>query len=146
MLPKNIQNLAEEFQKLTGVGKRSSLKLSIDLLQLNNDDYQAFQVALKNMRLETTFCYKCVFFAEGNRESHQQFECEFCKNPNRNQTQICLVEKPTDVLNIEKSQIYRGLYHCLNNLISPLDNIFAENTTLNKLWLRLEDLISQKNL
>jgi recombinational DNA repair protein RecR len=60
--------------------------------------------------------------------------CQICQDSHRNPFQICLVEKPTDILNIEKSQIYQGFYHVLNKLISPLDKVFVENTTLSELF------------
>lgn len=143
MLPQSIQNLAEEFQKLDGVGRRSGLKLTLDLLQLDQENYLQFTQALETMRKDTTFCSLCHFFAQGSRTQTEQVICDFCRNHKRQQDQICLVEKPTDILTLEKSNIYNGLYHCLNHLISPLDNIFAENTSLQDLWPRIDKVINE---
>ncbi|NJS41142.1 toprim domain-containing protein [Candidatus Gracilibacteria bacterium] len=71
--------------------------------------------------------------------------CEICQDETRNSYQLCILEKPTDVLTIEKSQIFRGKYHVLTNLISPLDNIFAENTTISQLVASRIPSLLQKN-
>jgi recombination protein RecR len=133
MLPIPILELAEKFRTLPGVGVKSSQKIAIDLLQLKEGDYELFIKALTQAKSKTRFCLQCGFFAEKNL-------CEICDNQRRNQNQICLVEKPTDVLSLEKSEIYHGVYHVLNKLISPLDNIFAENTTIEDLIKRVSNL------
>jgi recombination protein RecR len=81
------------------------------------------------MRESVHFCNNCGFFA-------QQELCQICQDENRNRWQICLVEKPTDIVSVEKSHVYNGHYHVLNNLISPLDNIFVEDTTIHDLLER----------
>ena len=129
MLPPSITNLTEKFRLFPGIGFRSSQKLSLDVLQMSDENYQDFIKAIQETRDKVKFCHDCGFFAEGNL-------CQICQNKARNNQQLCLVEKPTDVISLEKSEIYRGKYQVLNNLISPLDNIFPEDTSLPDLFER----------
>lgn len=139
MLPQPIINLSEKLRLLPGIGLKSSQKMSIDILQLSNEDFGQLMLSLQQTRSITRFCDNCGFFASDKL-------CQICSNPNRNQFQICIVEKPTDVLSLEKSENYKGFYHILNRLISPLDNVFAENTTVNQLLeQRMTKLIQSGN-
>jgi recombination protein RecR len=135
MLPLAIINLAEKFRTLPGIGNKSSQKMSLDILQSSDEDFANLIIAMNDARNNVRFCDKCGFFAEGKL-------CNICSNQNRLRTQICIVEKPTEVISLEKSEIYNGSYHVLNKLISPLDNIFAENTTISKLIDTISDLVS----
>ncbi|MEM1312810.1 MAG: recombination mediator RecR [Patescibacteria group bacterium] len=140
MLPKPIEDLAEKFRLLPGIGYRGSLKMALDLLQMEADKFGEFQSALTSVRSEVKICSNCGFFASDSAINL----CEICKSKSRKANQICLVEKPTDVITIEKSQVYKGYYHVLNNLISPLDNIFAEDTTIGDLLdRRIKDVLSR---
>jgi recombination protein RecR len=134
MLPASITTLTEQIQALPGVGRRGAQKLALDLLQLPNQQFINLDEAISRMRNEVKFCHNCGFFAQNSEV--QNIICSICSNSGRSKFQICLVEKPTDVLNIEKTQIYSGLYHVLGNLISPLDNVFVENTSLMDLMDR----------
>jgi recombination protein RecR len=127
MLPQPIENLAEKFRKFPGIGFRSSQKLALDILQTYQEDYQELLIALDFMRKNVDFCQNCGFFSQGKI-------CDICSNKNRTDLQICLVEKPTDIITLERSESFRGKYHVLQNLISPLENIFPENTTLSDLF------------
>jgi recombination protein RecR len=135
MLPKAMQNLSDKLKYFPGVGTRSSQKLALDVIHLDGQKYDELMAAFTQARSEVGFCDQCGFFAQKGKL------CEICGDQTRNKTQICLVEKPTDVISMEKGQIYRGYYHVLNALISPLDNIFAENTRIGELFEhRLGDL------
>jgi recombination protein RecR len=128
MLPKAMQDLADKLKYFPGVGTRSSQKLALDLIHLTPEKYDELIVAFNQARTDVGFCDQCGFFAQKSKL------CEICSDQTRNRAQICLVEKPTDVISMEKGQIYRGYYHVLNALISPLDNIFAENTRIGELF------------
>jgi recombination protein RecR len=130
MLPAQIEEVSTEFRKLPGVGVRGSQKIALDILQLNSDNFVSFLQSLENMRKEVTFCSNCGFFAE--KTSNLPL-CNICKDASRLNHQICLVEKATDIITVEKSQSFRGVYHVLEKLISPLDNIFPQDTKLNEL-------------
>lgn len=138
MLPESIDVLAHTLRYFPGVGKRSSQKLALDILQLETEQFTEFTQAVEKVRAEVHFCKTCGFFAGGD-------QCEICRDTNRINYQICLLEKPTDVISVEKSSIYRGKYHVLKKLISPLDNIFAEDTDIPALVNRLKELVKQHN-
>jgi recombination protein RecR len=130
MLPKAIQDLADNFQKFPGVGFKSSQKLALDVLQMKEEDYQDFFSAISQIRESVKFCDNCGFFAQKKLETEVSCLCEICKNPTRKPFTICLVEKPTDVITLEKADIFNGQYQVLENLISPLENIYPENTKI----------------
>jgi recombination protein RecR len=139
MLPLSILELAQKIRNLPGMGAKSSQKLALDLLQSKQEDFDDLMEAIKNSREKTFFCKQCGFFAEGHL-------CNICSNSSRNQSQICIVEKEIEVISLEKSESYRGVYHVLKKLISPLDNVFAENTTITALIEdRLMKLTKQGN-
>jgi recombination protein RecR len=133
MLPSSILSLSEKIKLLPGIGTKSSQKMSIDLLQISDLDFKELILTLQNTRSKIRFCKNCGFFAEKNL-------CEICSSESRNPRQICIVEKVTDVISLEKSEIYKGTYHVLNRLISPLDNVFAQDTTINELVERISSL------
>ncbi len=136
MLPAIILEVIDSFQKIPGLGKRSSQKLTLDLLELQLDNYNELIAKVQAMKEVIKFCSICGFFCDRDM-------CNICSSNSRNKHQICLVEKTTDVLNIEKTQVYSGTYHVLNKLISPIDNIFVQQTKLlDLLQLRLPDKIA----
>ncbi len=140
MLPLAIINLAEKFRTLPGIGNKSSQKMALDVLQSSDEDFANLIIAMNDARTNVRFCERCGFFAESEL-------CNICSNDHRSKLQICIVEKPTEVISLEKSEIYNGSYHVLNKLISPLDNIFAENTTVNKLVDTISELVlANKNV
>lgn len=129
MLPPALEKLTENFKKFPGVGFRSSQKLALDVLSMKQEDFNEFLHSISTVKDLVKFCDTCGFFAENKL-------CEICSNNRRNDLQICLVEKPTDVISLERSEIYKGKYHVLQSLISPLDNIFPENTNIPDLLNR----------
>jgi recombination protein RecR len=136
MLPQSLIELSHSLKKIPGIGQKSSQKLAIDLLQLPVEEYHEFIKNLDDTRCNVEFCKQCGFFAEGHL-------CKICSSSIRDQYQICLVEKPTDPIPLEKSEIYRGVYHVVNKLISPLENIFPEHTNTQKLIDRIIELTSK---
>lgn len=138
MLPLPILSVIENLQKLPGVGRRGAQKLALDILESNEDHYNRLILSVQDMREKIHFCSNCGFFAD-------QHICAVCQDKYRDTNKIVLVEKATDILNIEKTQIYNGQYHVLRQLISPIDNIFADATTLPDLLnRRLPDLLERK--
>ncbi len=137
MLPEPIENLSEKLQAFPGIGKRSSQKLALDLLEMEDQKYADLIDSFESVKKEVVLCKRCGFFSQKGREGGL---CDICSDNQRNDTQLCIVEKPTDVLTIEKSQIFRGKYHVVNKLISPLDNVFAEHTTISQLVARLLEI------
>jgi recombination protein RecR len=134
MLPEAIVELSSLLKSFPGIGSRSSQKLALDILQLDQEKYEELVKLLTKLKREVGLCPNCGFFSQVVH-GHPQL-CSICSDPYRNQTQVCLVEKPTDVIAVEKSQVYKGTYHVLQRLISPLDNIFPENTNVGDLLNR----------
>ena len=135
MLPESISNLALSLRKLPGIGIKSSQKMAIDILQMKEDELESILTSINNTRTKVKFCHRCGYFAEN-------YLCDICSNDSRNHSQICIVENATDIIALEKSEIYRGVYHVLEKLISPLDNVFANNTTINELLMTVKEEVS----
>ena len=108
--------------------------MAIDILQMKPDELELLLTSINQTRTKVKFCHRCGYFAEN-------YLCDICSNEHRNHSQICIVEKPTDIIALEKSEIYRGVYHVLDKLISPLDNIFANNTTIDDLLTTIKEEI-----
>jgi recombination protein RecR len=135
MLPESILSVTESFMKLPAIGRRGGQKLALDILESTPELYKELIDNLNQMKEKVKFCSRCGFFAENDL-------CNICRNNGRDKYKICLIEKATDVLNMEKSQIYNGQYHVLKHLISPIDNIFADKTTLSDLFdIRIPSLL-----
>jgi recombination protein RecR len=97
---------------------------------------------MTKIRQNIGFCKECGFFADKKESSNGL--CSICNDFKRNLSQICLVEKPTDIISVEKSESYFGKYHVLTNLISPLENIFVENTNIGLIFdKRIPDLLKK---
>lgn len=139
MLPLSLQNLASNFRLFPGVGLRSSQKMALDALQMKEEDFNQFVLSLHQAKEKVKFCDNCGFFADIDEQANQddsnhneikELLCQICQNPRRNKDQICLVEKATDVLVMEKSESFNGNYFVLQKLVSPLDRVFPEDTQI----------------
>jgi recombination protein RecR len=133
LLPKQVDQLSELFRLYPGVGKKSALKLALDTLSLDKLDFDNIIKAMGDMREQVHYCKISGVLSETEVSL-------MLSDPSREQHQICIVEKPTDVLSIEKTGFYKGTYHVLFQMISPLDNVFVENTNLPKLFERIKNL------
>jgi recombination protein RecR len=129
-LPKPIRNLIESFEKLPGIGGKTAARLTFYLLHVPQDQLDEFASSLTNLKKDTVLCSKCFNVAEGD-------PCPVCGDLQRDQEIICVVEQPLDVLAIEKTGHFRGLYHVLHGVISPLDNIGPDELYIKQLLDRL---------
>ena len=130
-LPKSLENLIDEFSKLPGVGKKTAERLSIYILKANEEQVFKFSETLTDLKNNIGKCKVCHSFIDK--------ECIICNNPSRNNKIICVVEDPVDIFLIEKSG-FKGVYHVLDGLISPLDGVKAENLNIDTLIDRLSDV------
>lgn len=123
---KLLENAVNEMSQLPGIGKRTALRLVLHLLHQQKE--QTFQLAeaLKTLRSEIKFCKNC------NNISDKEL-CEICSNPNRNTEIICIVEDIRDVMAIENTSSFRGLYHVLGGKISPMDGIGPNELNISSL-------------
>lgn len=113
---KLIEDAVGAFSKLPGIGKKTALRMVLHLLKQDKQHVAEFTRALSRMREDICFCTQCHNVSDAEI-------CEICANPGRNRTQVCIVENLRDVIAIESTQQYSGLYHVLGGILSPLDGI-----------------------
>ena len=128
---KLLEKAVEEFAKLPGIGKKTALRLVLNLLNREVDDVTRFTTAITSLRKEIRFCKKCHNISDIEI-------CQLCSNPSRDNFTLCVVEDIRDVMAIENTQQYRGLYHVLGGVISPMDGIGPQH-------LNIESLIDKVN-
>ena len=129
---KLLEKAVEEFAKLPGIGKKTALRLVLNLLNREVDDVTRFATAITSLREEIRFCKKCHNISDIEI-------CQLCSNPSRDNSTLCVVEDIRDVMAIENTQQYRGIYHVLGGVISPMDGIGPQH-------LNIESLIDKVNL
>ncbi len=127
---KLIENAVNEFSKLPGIGRKTALRMVLHLLKLNEEEVDGFADAVSKMRREIRFCNQCHNISDTET-------CEVCSNPGRNRSQICVVENIRDVIAIESTQQYSGLYHVLGGILSPLDGVGPEQLQIASLVQRV---------
>lgn len=127
-----IRDAVNEFSKLPGIGKKTALRMVLHLLRQDKDQVHAFTDALGRMRDQIRFCKDCHNVSDGE-------VCSFCANPARNREQVCVVENIRDVIAIESTQQYNGLYHVLGGILSPLDGIGPEQLFIESLQIRVKE-------
>ena len=121
-----LENAVNEFAKLPGIGKKTALRLVLHLLKKEVDDVKSFSEAILKMREEIHFCNRCHNIADKQL-------CNICADRSRKQHMICVVESIRDVIAIESTQQYNGLYHVLGGIISPLDGIGPDQLQIDSL-------------
>lgn len=131
ILPKAVSKLIESFEKLPGIGPKTAQRLAFYLLHVPQDELDAFAGYLQNLKKNTVLCSLCKNVSEKD-------PCSICSNPSRDQSIICVVERPTDVLSIERTGKYNGLYHVLHGAIDPLNNIGPDEIYTSDLLKRLK--------
>jgi recombination protein RecR len=126
-----VARLIEAFSRLPGIGPKTAQRLTYHLLRAPETEARALAAALVAVRDEVVFCERCFNISAGPR-------CPICLDPSRDQTRICVVEEPLDVLAIERSGAFRGLYHVLQGAISPIDGVGPERLRIRELLDRLD--------
>jgi recombination protein RecR len=126
-----LENAVNEFAKLPGIGRKTALRLVLHLLKKDVDDVKSFSEAILKMREEINFCNRC------HNISDKQL-CNICADRARRQHMICVVESIRDVIAIESTQQYNGLYHVLGGIISPLDGIGPDQLQIDSLVKRVD--------
>jgi recombination protein RecR len=130
ILPKSLVQLIESFEKLPGIGPKTAQRLSFYLLHVPQSELDGFADNVKNLKLRTTLCSIC-------KNTTEQDPCIICSSNRRDRTVICVVEQPTDVLSIEKTGTFAGLYHVLHGIIDPLNNIGPDEIYISHLLSRV---------
>lgn len=127
-----IEDAVNEFSKLPGIGKKTALRMVLQLLKMDKESVHSFTEAIAKMRNEIVFCKQCHNIADTD-------VCTICVNPARNRKQICVVESIRDVIAIESTQQYNGLYHLLGGILSPLDGVGPEQLNIDTLCQRVKN-------
>lgn len=123
---KLIEEAVNEFSKLPGVGKRTALRFVLHLMKQEQSEVAKFGGAFIKLRSELRYCEKCHNVSD-------KPVCEVCANPHRDQSTVCVVEDIRDVMAIENTQQYRGVYHVLGGIISPMDGIGPSDLNIESL-------------
>lgn len=126
-----LENAVNELSKLPGIGKKTALRLALYLLKKESAEVEIFADTIKKMRQEIRFCKRCGNISDGEL-------CSICTNPMRKQHIVCVVETIRDVIAIENTQQYNGLYHVLGGVISPLDGIGPDQLNIEALIARID--------
>lgn len=137
-IPKAVQNLIESFEKLPGVGPKSAQRLTFYLLHVPQGELDTFASSLSELKRGTLLCSNCLSIDETD-------PCSICSDSSRDQSTICVVEQPLDVLALEKSGKYKGVYHVLHGRIDPLNNIGPDEIYVEHLLKRIKDKGSMIN-
>lgn len=132
MLPNSLKNLIDCFKSLPGIGGKTAERLAFSLLDFDKDTLTNFSNSINDFRDNIGFCKKCGNISDGDL-------CSICSNPDRDNSTIFVVEKPKDIILFEKLGVYKGSYHVLNGLISPLDGVGPDDIDLKKLRKRVDD-------
>lgn len=129
---KLLENAVYEISQLPGIGKRTALRLALHLLKQPKDQTSALSNSLLKLREEIKFCSNCHNISDVEL-------CEICANPKRDESIVCVVEDIRDVMAIENTGQYRGLYHVLGGRISPMEGVGPQNLTINSLVNKSKD-------
>ena len=129
---KILENAVEELATLPGVGKRSAMRYALHLLQCSDSEVAAFTGAISDLKSRIHHCHRCHCISDTPT-------CPICSSPKRNQRTICVVENIQDVMAIENTRQYNGVYHVLGGVISPLDGIGISDLTISQLVERVKD-------
>ncbi|MFH1022838.1 MAG: recombination mediator RecR [Planctomycetota bacterium] len=128
--PKSLQSLVEEFNKLPGIGERTAERLAYHVLVTPADEAMKLAYAIRDVKRQVRNCSRCFNVTEND-------PCDICRDETRDRGTLCIVENPRDVLAIEKTGVFRGLYHVLLGRIAPLDGTGPKDLTLDPLLARL---------
>lgn len=127
----SFARLVAELGKLPGIGQKTATRLAFFLLRSSSEDVEALAGALLEMKRNLTFCHTCFNISEAEL-------CKICLDKGRDETRLCVVQEPQDLLSIEKSHGFQGRYHVLHGALSPLDGIGPDDLKIAQLLTRLQ--------
>jgi len=130
--PKPLARLVSEFEKLPGIGPKSAQRLAFYILRLPEEETRALSEALVTIKASIKFCHVCHNYSEGD-------VCDICADPRRDHTRICVIAEPRDLIAVEKTGEFKGVYHVLQGVISPLDGIGPDRLRIKDLQQRVAE-------
>ena len=131
-----LEQLVEEFSQFPGIGRKSAHRLAMYILKQPREEVQKLANALTNVKERITYCSTCYNFTEEN-------PCRICASTKRDRKIICVVEEPNDVIALEKTNEFNGLYHILGGALSPLDGIGPEDLKVQELLTRISSEVEE---
>lgn len=135
--PAPLARLVQELSKLPGIGEKTAARLAFHMLKAKREDVFNLADSIGKLRKEMGLCRVCFGFTEADPNSGETALCLVCRNPERDRERICVVEEPADLIAVERSQEYSGLYHVLHGTISPLDGIGPDALRIKELLQRI---------
>ncbi len=126
-----VDRLIQELNRLPGVGPKSAQRLAYHLLRTSDEQTKMLANAILSVKQKTKLCSTCFNITDTD-------PCPICRNPQRTRSQVCIVEQPQDILALEHTRIYNGLYHVLHGAISPTEGIGTNDIRINELMERLK--------
>jgi recombination protein RecR len=132
LLPESLQSLINALERLPGIGPKSASRLAFYFLRAPEEVSQDLAAALANLKANTTLCQECFNITEAGRE-----RCEICESSQRDVSLVCVVEEALDVLALERTAGYRGKYHVLQGVLSPIDGIGPDDLKIRQLIERV---------
>lgn len=132
----SLEQLIEEFSRLPGIGRKSAYRLAMYIVKLPREEVVGLASALVNVKDRMRYCSSCWNFTETD-------PCMICASPKRERTIICVVEEPGDLLALEKTNEFKGLYHVLGGILSPLDGVGPEDLKIKELLLRVSNNVQE---
>jgi recombination protein RecR len=130
VLSPSVDNLVSQLTRLPGIGQRTAQRLAFHLLSADKDEALALATAIEEVKERVRFCREC-----GNLTEEEL--CDVCADGRRDRSVICVVEQPVDVISLERTHEYRGLYHVLGGSLSPLDGVEPEHLRIDELLQRV---------
>ncbi len=131
-----ISRLIAEFSRLPGIGQRTAQRLAFHVLRASDDEAIALADAIREVKEKVGLCEVCFNLAEGDR-------CRICEDERRERSLICVVEEPSDVIPIERTGEYRGVYHVLGGALSPIDGIDPDDLRIAELEQRIDGEVKE---
>jgi len=132
VLSPSIDNLVAQLTRLPGIGSRTAQRLAFHLLQVPKQEAQALAEAIQEVKERVRFCRECGNLTEED-------VCEICRDARRDHTVVCVVEQPVDLISLERTHEFRGLYHVLGGALSPLDGVEPGDLRIADLLRRVEE-------
>ena len=131
MLSPSVENLVTQLTRLPGIGRRTAQRLAFHILSTQPEDALALSRAIDEVKARVRFCRECGNLTESEL-------CDVCEDARRDRSVICVVEQPVDVVSVERTGEYRGLYHVLGGALSPLDGVDPSDLRIDELMQRVE--------
>jgi len=128
--PKSLARLIEELEKLPGIGPKSAQRLALHLLHASQEDAEALAEAIRQVKQQIRACTLCFNYTDAD-------QCAVCTDPNRDDSTLCVVGDPRDLMAMERAGSFRGRYHVLQGLISPMDGVGPESLRISELLDRI---------